>query len=169
MIELIALSGPAGSGKSTAAAYLVECHGFTLVKFATPLKNMLRAVGLTEREIEGDLKEVPNDKLCRRTPRYAMQTLGTEYGRNIIGETFWTNLWEREAQRYDRVVCDDCRFENEAATIRNMGGIIVGLTGRGGIAGAHMSEAGVRWDESIDNSGDAKKMFRALDKLVDCV
>lgn len=164
--RIIGLSGPAGSGKSTAAKYLVHRHGFTLVKFATPLKNMLRAIGLTEREIEGDLKDIPSDKLCGRTPRYAMQTIGTEWGRNTIEDKFWTTLWQAEARRYARVVCDDCRFDNEAEVVRNMGGVIVGLTGRGGISGMHVSENGVTPDMTVDNSGDVLNMHRVLDRLI---
>lgn len=163
---IIGISGPAGSGKSTAAQHLVERHGFTLVKFAAPLKAMLYAIGLTHDEIEGSLKQEPCDILCGQTPRHAMQTLGTEWGRDCIGESFWTDLWEREAARYERVVCDDCRFDNELEVIHQRGGIVVGLTGRGGIAGNHASETGVRCDEMIDNSGSQEKLYGALDILV---
>jgi hypothetical protein len=55
----VALTGLAGSGKSTAALHLVNRHGFERVRFAGPLKAMVRALGLTDREIDGDLKEVP--------------------------------------------------------------------------------------------------------------
>jgi hypothetical protein len=79
--RLIALTGYAGSGKSTLADILACEHGFTVVKFAGPLKAMLRALGLDEREIEGDLKEQPCQLLAGHTPRRAMQTLGTEWGR----------------------------------------------------------------------------------------
>lgn len=165
MIDLIALSGPAGSGKSTAATYLVECHGFTLVKFAAPLKNMLRAIGLTEREIEGDLKDVPSDKLCGRTPRYVMQTLGSSWGRDYISENFWVKLWEQSARDHERVVCDDVRFENEAAMIRECGGWIVGLTGRGGIEGNHISENGVVPDLSILNNGTFAELEKEIERI----
>ena len=40
---IIALSGPSGCGKSTAPAYLAEAHGFARVRFAGPLKAMVRA------------------------------------------------------------------------------------------------------------------------------
>ena len=166
---LVALTGRAGSGKSTAADYLVEEHGFVLVKFAEPLKNMLRALGLSDEEIEGSLKEQRCSLLAGRTPRHAMQTLGTEWGRDCIGADFWIGLWERIAcdvlDHGGRVVVDDCRFPNEAGAVRRAGGRVVGLTGRGGIAGAHASEAGVEPDLWIANGGSVEALCREIDDL----
>ena len=129
MTRLIALTGYAGSGKSTVAKHLVEKHGFTLVKFAGPLKNMMRALGLGDREIEGDLKEQPHPLLCGETPRHAMQTLGTEWGRNCIGQEFWIRAALENAHAVldqgGRVVIDDCRFNNEADAVRALGGEII--------------------------------------------
>lgn len=141
----VGLSGPAGSGKSTAAQFLVDRFGYTRVRFAGPLKAMARAAGLDERQVEGDLKEVPSELLCGRTPRYFMQRLGTEFGRDLIGEDFWVGLWRNAANAVldagGRVVADDCRFENEVGTLRNLGGKIGLLRGRGGLAQSHASEA----------------------------
>lgn len=143
---VVAFTGVAGSGKSTATRYLVERHGYTLVKFAAPLKDMMRVVGLTEDEIEGDLKEKPCSLLRGKTPRHAMQQLGTAWGRDSIGPDFWLNLWKERAvdvmARAGRVVVDDLRFPNEATAIRRLGGDIYKIEGRGGIAGEHVSERG---------------------------
>lgn len=122
---LIGLCGPAGSGKSTAALHLVEHHGFTRVRFAGPLKAMMRALGCTEEEVDGALKEAPCALLGGRTPRQAMQWLGTEWGRQMIAPDLWLRAWAAEANRYRLVVCDDVRFPNEEAAIRSRGGIIV--------------------------------------------
>ena len=58
MKNLIALTGLAGSGKTTAADYLVKAHGFTRIKFADPLKSMLYTLGLVYEDIEGEGKEL---------------------------------------------------------------------------------------------------------------
>lgn len=142
---VVAFNAPAGGGKSTAARHLIDNHGYTLVKFAAPLKGMMRMLGLTDEHIEGSLKEVPCPLLCGKTPRYAMQTIGTEWGRDIIGADLWANAWREIASdvldQGGRVVCDDMRFANEESVVRQLGGVVVRLEGRGGIAGGHISEA----------------------------
>lgn len=153
--RVLALCGRAGSGKSTAASYLVEQYGFTLVKFAAPLKDMLRAIGLTNEQIEGGLKEIPSPLLLGQTPRYAMQTLGTEWGRNMIGEDFWCSVWRIRAQQVlnagGKVLVDDCRFENELKAVQSLSGSAVYID-RPGLAsiGNHASET------SLDTSSLAK-------------
>ncbi|NTA48114.1 deoxynucleotide monophosphate kinase [Agrobacterium tumefaciens] len=168
MPPVIALTGLAGSGKSTASKYLVETHGYQLVKFAGPLKDMLRAIGFGEDDIEGSDKELSNSLLCDKTPRHAMQTLGTEWGRKCIGENFWTGLWVDTATgiiaKGGRVVVDDCRFPNEADGVRKLGGVVWRLVGRGGIAGAHESEAGCgAADVDIRNIGGIDGLHHQLD------
>lgn len=144
-IKLIGISGAMGSGKSYSASYLVNEYGYELVKFAGPLKDMLRAIGLTDEHIEGDLKEEPCDLLCGKTPRYAMQTLGTEWGRNILGDDLWGELWRSRVERIiasgGKVVTDDVRFSNEAQRIKSMGGLLIGLVNPNDQAAvAHSSE-----------------------------
>ena len=155
---IIGLTGYAGSGKSTVAQYLVEKHGFTLIKFAGPLKSMMRALGLGEREIEGDLKEKPCALLGGRTPREAMQLLGTEWGREHFGQNFWVNIgMERAVDVLDqggRVVIDDVRFPNEAAAIRVYGGKLMRITrpGVGPVNGHSSDNQKLRHDLEIFNS-----------------
>ena len=48
----------------------------------------------SEEEIDGRWKEHPCSLLLNKTPRYAMQTLGTEWGRELIGENIWTHIWK---------------------------------------------------------------------------
>lgn len=153
---LIGLCGQAGAGKSTVAGIL-EARGFVRHRFAGPLKNMLRAVGLTEREIEGDDKELPCAMLAGATPRKAMQTLGTEWGRGLHPD-LWVSLWAHRIPEGD-VVAEDVRFENEAAAIVNAGGWIVRVH-RAGLPAPmpHISEAGVAWDDQIDNNGPLDKL-----------
>jgi len=166
--RLIALTGLAGSGKSTAADYLIASHGYVRVRFAGPLKAMIAAIGLDERHIEGALKETPIEELCDNTPRYAMQTLGTEWGRKCMGEDFWVNLWRDNASRHTRVVVDDCRFPNEARAVKAMGGVIWEITGRGGIAGGHESERGIGMaaDAVIVNSEGIGDLPGAIEEVL---
>lgn len=152
---LVGLYAPAAqSGKSTLAAALAG-FGWQTVKFAAPLKAMIRAllreVGCPEadieRMIEGDLKEVPTPYLGGRTPRHAMQTLGTEWGRACMGENFWVDMFSVKADQLRdegvAVVTDDMRFPNEMDAVKR-DGITVKVTRPGTErAGGHASEGGL--------------------------
>ena len=145
MRHIIGLTGPIGSGKTSVANILCQDFGFVRVRFAGPLKNMMTTLGLTLAEIEGELKEKPCALLCGKTPRHAMQTIGTEWGRNLIGEDLWVNAWRHQVNKMietQPVVCDDVRFANEAKAIRDMGGLVVRVTrpGKERIS-SHPSEA----------------------------
>lgn len=179
-ITLTGLTGAAGSGKSTVAGFLHEFEGWSIVKFAAALKNglghMLRTVGMSESDIndaiEGDMKEAPLDALGGHTPRYAMQTLGTEWGRNHMGQDFWVNMVRARignAPAGSKIVIDDVRFENEAALIRELGGKVIMITGRGGIVGEHVSENGVVPDVTIKNDGDKLALMRNVMREIDSV
>jgi hypothetical protein len=123
--KIIALTGYMGSGKSTAAAHLRDAHGYEVVPFAAPLKNMLRALGVPEESLTGADKEVPLDLLGGRTARHAMQTLGTEWGRNLISPDLWISVWRKAIEGHEKVAVDDMRFLNEAQAVRDLGGLIV--------------------------------------------
>ena len=129
MIQVIALVGKAGSGKTTAGAHLCIHHGYKRLRFADRLKSMLYTFGLSIRELEGDLKSVPCEKLCGRTPRYMMQTLGTEWGRRMIDDDIWVKALERDlltsmGEGFTKFVIDDMRFLNEEAWLDNLYDII---------------------------------------------
>jgi hypothetical protein len=159
--HLVGITGRAGAGKSAASQALVDC-GWTRIKFAGPFKDMLRAIGLTDDHIEGDLKEIPCDLLCGQTPRHAMITLGTEWGRDLMGGEFWTNI---AAHRIavalaagHNVVVDDVRFENEADLIRNLGGTVLQIKRANTAAINHKSEDGVAADMTYCNEGTLQEL-----------
>ena len=166
--NLVAFTGPAGCGKSTAADMLVYA-GWERVKFASTLKQMCRAMGMTDDMIEGGEKENPQSLFGGQTPRYIMQTLGTEWGRKVIHPDLWVSITSADIQRHlddgRNVVVDDCRFQNEANRIRALGGTVVGIAGRGGISGEHESELGVAPDFIIDNNGTLADLEKAVDQI----
>lgn len=75
--------------------------------------------------LDGDLKEEPSCYFNGRTPRHAMQTLGTEWGRVSIAQDLWTDTWVRRAVNVPHVVVDDCRFPSEAQVVQNLRGAII--------------------------------------------
>lgn len=171
MRNLIALCGQAGSGKSTCAAKMSNYYGYTPVKFAGPLKDMLRSLGLSEKQIEGELKEVSCELLGGHTPRYAMQTLGTEWGRQLISTSLWVSAWKKRVEQIIRlggkVVVDDCRFDNELLAVRALGGIAIRIE-RPGLKsiGAHVSESAISDLDMpvVKNDGD---VFTLLERVID--
>ena len=125
MIQVIALVGKAGSGKTISGQYLVDHFGYKRLRFAERLKAMLYAFGLNEREVDGDDKGTPCESLCGQTPRHAMQTLGTEWGRRMIGDKLWVKALERDmlleiSAGMTKFVIDDMRFLNEEAWLYNL-------------------------------------------------
>lgn len=176
--RLVALSGAAGSGKTTAADYLIEHYGYHRFKFAGPLKDMLYAVGMTHGEVEGMSKQQPSEMLCGRTPRYVMQTLGTEWGRDLIGANLWVNLWQRRVTAFAaenpgaKFVVDDMRFANELEAVQQLGGsrITVHRPTVAGVAGDHVSESSLPSDANarlVLNDGDLAQLHhRVLHSLL---
>lgn len=163
--SVVGFCGPAGAGKTTAACYLVGYHpGWNRCSFADPLRSMLRALGLKPEDFTHDKKEHPHQLLCGKSPRQALQTLGTEWGRQTIGDDIWiraaTHQILNHIENGGRVVMDDVRFDNEAGMIRALGGIVIHL-GRadqrsGTTHTTHASERGVSsglidlWIEAAD-------------------
>ena len=171
--RLVALCGAAGSGKTAAADYLIEHYGYCRFKFAGPLKDMLRAIGLTHSEIEGHAKESKSATLCGRTPRYVMQTLGTEWGRNLVGPDLWVNLWQQRvtalaAENPDaRIIVDDMRFPNELDAVKQLGGtrIMLHRATAQVKAGDHVSESSLPVDNDmriIINDGDLAQLHHSV-------
>jgi hypothetical protein len=168
---IIGFCGPLGSGKTTAANHLIEAHGFTRHRLAGPLKAMMRALGLSERHTDGDLKEVPCDLLGGKTPRNAMQTLGKEWGRDLVSATLWVDAWKATMPDGDLVV-EDVRFPNEPKLIRSLDdlGILIHVARpmKDDLERAHSSEnqdLGA-FDHEIVNEGSITDLQAAVDRVV---
>lgn len=166
---IIGFSGKIGAGKTTAAK-LLYARSFTRVRFAGPLKAMVAALGLDEAEIDGERKEKPCALLGGKTPRWAMQTLGTDWGRALIDEQLWVNAWKLQVRKlgdYIPVVADDVRFENEAKAIRELGGVVVRIVRDGLRADGHASEAmDFPADYVIENNGPEADLDRHVMQIV---
>jgi hypothetical protein len=126
MMDLIGLMGALGSGKTTVARHFETTRGYRRMRMADVLKDMLRTLGLTADEVDGAHKETPSPLLGGKTPRWAMQTLGTEWGRLIIHMDIWVLAIETRILRVHPetpgIVIDDIRFPNEVAMIDRLGG-----------------------------------------------
>jgi len=173
--SVIALIGQAGSGKSEIARHLVANHNYIRIRFAQVLKDMLRTLGLSPTEVDGYLKEEPCSLLLGKTPRHAMQTLGTEWGRDLIHPNLWTQAWKIIAVRYMEkgywkgVVCEDCRFMNEVETVRTFHGAEVWRILRKDLPPRmeHSSEnEDLPFNRTIKNYGSIGELKTAVDGIL---
>ncbi len=134
---VIGITGKKRSGKDTFAARLIEEHGFTQVRFAYPLRAMLKAqnpiVDFTRGYEDGfvrltDVLGPEEDwETAKELPevRRLMQALGTEAGRNILGENIWVDTARKQIDAIDGpVVITDVRFPNEAELVTDIGTLV---------------------------------------------
>ena len=159
-VRIIGLSGRAGSGKTTVAGMIPAA---VVIQLADPLyaalstmlgvpESMLRSPAYKERPFLG----------LGKSPRQMMQTLGTEWGRELIDRHIWIRLLEKRietlrAQGVRTIVVADVRFENEADAIRRMDGQVWRVRrDEPATASAHSSECGVGLEDEepeIVNTG----------------
>lgn len=168
--KVVAFIGPIGAGKSTAAKAF-KPGVYARIGFADPLKNMLFALGLTGAELYGADKESPSAMLGGRTPRYAMQKLGQEWGRDLIHNNLWVNAWSRAvdvSSKPTHIVVDDLRYKNEYHAVRSFDGIIVRVMRDVPYDATHPSEQfwpDFQYDYMLNNSGSEPQFIREVVKL----
>jgi hypothetical protein len=188
--QLIGLTGYAGSGKDTVREMLelVGYHGFA---FADAIREMIYALivqnGIDDKYMNSrEFKEAVIPELGV-SYRQMAQTLGTEWGR-ALNEDFWLRLagayMTRAATQdsYSRELCEaqgippaneasffvisDVRFANEAAWVRERGGIIWRIERPQAVpVRAHASESEIYHivpDAVIDNSGSMDALGSAV-------
>lgn len=153
--KLIALNSPLPqSGKSTLARALIHKQGFRVMPFAAPVKRMV--VFLLEQlgydaavasHLVSQDKEHQVELLDGVTVRHLLQTIGTDWGRQMIHPEIWVRAWRPEVEQLlmegVSVVVDDMRFPNELAEVKRLGGLTVRVVRPAAIRGpesAHVSE-----------------------------
>jgi len=173
---IIGLTGRAGTGKDTAALHLEREHGFISLAFADPLRAMLSAL-LPYTPVSSFAmhdraqKEMPQPFLGGASVRRCLQTLGTEWGRELIDGGLWINICRHRIETIGgRIVVTDVRFDNEAQMIRELGGHIVNITReQARPVENHTSEAGITdrlIDYHVDNSGLIGELYHQLDTMM---
>ncbi len=139
---IVGFCGSAGSGKDTAADYLVNQYHFTKLSFADTLKDVLAIVFRWDRDmLEGksDISRKWREEIDEFwahelaipdfTPRKAMQLVGTDLFRNILSEEIWVSNMKCKiheiVSKGGNVVISDCRFPNEIELLHTMGGDVI--------------------------------------------
>jgi hypothetical protein len=163
--RIIGLTGAAGAGKDLAASMV---PGACRVAFADPIyQGLSTMLGVLEAELrDRSAKERPIVGLGA-SPRQLLQTLGTEWGRQMVRDDIWLRVafwrWEQlAAGGVSLIVVPDVRFENEARLIHGQGGE-VWLIHRPELepVATHVSEAGIplgQIDKLIVNDGTVDQL-----------
>jgi hypothetical protein len=145
---LLGIGGLKRHGKDTFADFLVEDHGYTKTFMSEPLTAAVSLIGPRGPWVRLDFPEAGagdagefiryadlveavgyTQAKEHRDAREYLQGLGTEVGRNMIGESTWTDIAEekiREARAAGHpVVITGIRYENEIELVRRLGGYTV--------------------------------------------
>lgn len=169
-------------GKSTIAHYLVHCHGYKVLSFASPLLEMVETFlmhhGLNIEDIEHycyEAKETPIPGIGK-SYRHLARTLGTEWGRNLVKETTWLDAFEQKFDRYSSkhpIVVDDMRFRNEAALLMSKKFLLVHVhreNNRSSLNDTHQSDVELSfftgWDHVIDNNGTIDDLHESVRQII---
>lgn len=135
---IVGLLGFIGSGKGTAGDIL-KSMGFTPISFAKGVKDITAEMfGWPRHLLEGDTqlsrdwREQPCKFWSRElgkefTPRYALQLMGTQVGRDVFDENFWVIKLKNYIDNAPKqnYVITDVRFQNEIDFISENNGTLI--------------------------------------------
>jgi hypothetical protein len=136
---IVGFVGFIGSGKDTAADYLVNFHGYRRDSFANTLKDAVACVfGWDRVLLEGRTAEAREWReqvdpwwaermnMPHLTPRWVLQYWGTDVLRKGFHDDIWIASLENKMRKTgDNIVISDVRFPNEIKAIHTAGGIVV--------------------------------------------
>lgn len=165
---VIAITGPARAGKDTIGSYILNRWGGYRYGFADPLKAMLAAgMGIDFRNPLWVKRKEDVIPAIGKSPRQLMQTLGTDWGREMVHPDLWVILAMDHLRRSGPgMVVTDMRFENEAAWVRKIGGLVIHVRRKDAQkVHEHKSEAGVfveTTDKMILNNGSLEELEQAI-------
>lgn len=179
-MDIIGIAGGKGTGKDTVASRLMSRYGFQRFAFGDPIKEALAVMFRVDIAIfhDEETKETPNKALLGFTPRHLMQTLGTEWGRDVISQTLWSDLLVTKLKKIQyrgirRIVVPDVRFASEAKAIRDLGGHVWQVHRNTTIyapGDTHRSEHGLEdrlVSDQLDNNGTKELLHNSIGALLE--
>lgn len=180
-MPVIGLAGPARSGKNTVASIIEDIAEITVKQdaFANRLKiSAAKSLGFEFETLKEyldwadtfkeecsitievlDINEEPHMQSVKSiSGREFLQFYGTEAHREVFDTDFWVQQLATNLDPEVLTVVTDVRFDNEAALINRLGGMIIRVNREQAeeLPGQHASEAPIDdqlVDYEIDNSG----------------
>lgn len=181
---IIGLAGEKESGKDTIGAYLIKTHGFERKAFADPLKKSVAALfsipfsDVDKLKADSKIRVAIGyeDSFNHIVPAYTVLTFreilerkGTEGGRDIFGTDFWVDQTLPVTGYYPgrAIVVTDCRFNNEAARIKELGGFVVRVIRPGADGGGHASNTiDFECDYTIYNNSTLEELYTRIETML---
>lgn len=178
--KYIGLTGKARAGKDTAAK-LLSLHGYCQVAFADKVRECLYNLNPLVMSDTGDLEDLQSLlsskhgytwETIKGTQwgdhiRSLLQRMGTEAGRNTIGENVWIEAIDLDHPD-NKYAVSDVRFPNEAEYLRSKGGAVIRIERSGsGLSTEHSSEAmEFEADYTVYNNGTMTELRNQLAEVL---
>ena len=168
---IIALTGAKGVGKTSIAKEIAnrDSESRCILSFADPLRRMMSQLIPMDAMTDPKRKEEPVKWLGGKSPRQLLQSLGTDWGRDMVSATIWIDAMRKliAEQPFGTIIIDDCRFENEAQMAQDMGGVVI-LLHREGVnyTHEHVSEVPITYTDVLIDASDIKS---AADDIIDAI
>jgi hypothetical protein len=132
-MQIIALSGKIGSGKDTAAEYIIQCcledkETVKHLKFTDAIKKVTAIMTSTSQAdqytLEGKGKLILSLGITIGDFQEKIGTVAQEH----INPNIWVDaVMKQMTDEYCVYVISDCHFKNEARQIQELGGIVIRL------------------------------------------
>lgn len=195
MTKLVGIGGRLAAGKDAVADHLVEKHGWIKLGMSDPLLEVAVTLDpyIPYREYEDTkygrpLENPKNIRLSKLVDRLGyvkakenaevrrfLQVLGTDVGRNMIGEDLWVRKAEEailtQMARGKNVVITGVRFENELKMVDWNEGLLVwvdrpgqSLTAATGHASEQLTSDG--FDITLVNDGTLEDLYKKVDEQI---
>jgi hypothetical protein len=184
---IIGFCGKKRSGKDTAAEAILAYpeYGFKRLAFADPMRKIVQELfNFREEQMTGSAaqREAGDPRYHRQdgqllSARYAMQKLGTEFGRACCPD-IWVRKTLDKAAWFHNVVITDVRFRNEIEAINEGGGRVIRIHRADSPLDGHASETEMdsfpdnMFAAVLNNDGTVAQfrqdVLTAVSALLDC-
>lgn len=192
---LLGINGEIGCGKSTVVNYLSEKYNYREYMMAEPLKKIAKILGFDDHQIYGTQEQkLEVNSFWNVSGREFLQKFGTEVCRDAVprilpkmnfnGLTMWVRLFEKfySETRSQCVAVSDVRFEDESATIKRYGGIIIRIEREvnevkkdNNVQSSYTTHASelqaskIYPNVVVKNDGSLEDLYKKIDMIIDLI